>query len=313
MNRATFIVCGILLGLYLLTGVTEVRPGERGVVRRFGRVVDTPGPGLRIGWPWGIDRVDRVAVDKVRRVAVGFQPKADDAGLATPPGQLLTGDHNLVNLQVMVDYVVRDDQAAEFLVAGPQVDPLIERAAESALAEWVSARTVDDVLLGGKVELPEWLVVQTQQRIEPYRLGVRIQSASIAHLLPPREVQGDFENVAKEQTRIGTVVNAAQQKQEQALRVALADKFRSEQLADAYANERRHLAQTEADAFTKRLEQYLRLRKDNPDILASIWWDTMSKVFLKMKSTGRIDLLDNHLAGDGLDISLFFPQATPKK
>ena len=310
MKKTLLILGGVLLALYLLTGVMEIQPGQRGVVRRFGRVVDTPGPGLRIGLPWGIDRVDRIAVDKVRRVRVGFQPEAEDIGRATPPGQLLTGDHNLVNLQAMVDYVVRDVE--EFQVAGTQVDPLIERAAEAALAEWVSARTVDDVLLAGKATLPEWLVVQTQKRIEPYRLGVRIQSASIAQLLPPREVQGDFENVAKEQTRIGTVVNDAQQKQEQALRVALADKFRSEQLTEAYVNERTQLAQTEADAFAKRLEQYQRLRKDNPDILASIWWDQMSKVFLKMKSNGRIDLLDNHLAGDALDISLFFPQ-TPKK
>ena len=51
----------LLLVGYLLTGVTQVRPGERAVVRRFGRVLEQkPEPGLWIGLPWGMDRVDRV-------------------------------------------------------------------------------------------------------------------------------------------------------------------------------------------------------------------------------------------------------------
>src|SRR5262249_30979535 len=88
-----------LLG-YLLTGVTFVRPGERLVVRRFGRVLEEkPAPGLWLGLPWGIDRVDRVSVSTPQLVVVGYQPQAEDEGASTA-GQLLTGDHNLVNVQV---------------------------------------------------------------------------------------------------------------------------------------------------------------------------------------------------------------------
>ncbi|HMF18683.1 MAG TPA: hypothetical protein VKE98_15860, partial [Gemmataceae bacterium] len=49
----------VLLVVTVASAVTEIKPGERGVVRRFGRIVATPGPGLYIGLPWGIDRVDR--------------------------------------------------------------------------------------------------------------------------------------------------------------------------------------------------------------------------------------------------------------
>src|SRR5215204_7096619 len=93
-----------LLVLYLLTGVVQVRPGERAVVRRFGRVLEEkPEPGLWIGLPWGMDRVDRVEVDRVRQVSVGYSE--DESGL--PSGQVLTGDHNLVNLRVLLYYKVR--------------------------------------------------------------------------------------------------------------------------------------------------------------------------------------------------------------
>src|SRR5262249_33837360 len=97
---------------YGLTGVTQVHPGQQAVVGRLGRVVnEQPGPGLWFGLPWGIDVVDRVPIERVRRVEIGYNPDEDDAGL-TPVGQLITGDHNLVNMHVVINYKVSDESAA---------------------------------------------------------------------------------------------------------------------------------------------------------------------------------------------------------
>lgn len=314
MRTRSILIGGLasLLALYLLTGVAFIRPGERAVVRRFGRVVETPGPGLRLGFPWGIDRVDRIAVDQVRRVRVGYQPASDEAGPATPPGQLVTGDHNLVNVQAVVDYTVLGDQIEDYLVQASRVDDLVERAAESALAEWIAARKVDDVLGIDKSTLPDWLARRTQERIEPYRLGVRIQGASILLLAPPDQVRSAFEEVTRAQTRVQTERNDAQQKAAQLRRRAEADRYQLERETDAYVNRQLELARTEAAAFRQRLEQYRQLQKDNPHILAAIWWDEMGKLFTRMRANGRIDLLDHYLAGDGLDITIFGPQA-PKR
>src|SRR5438445_3834681 len=136
--RYLLALLALLFVASLLSGVTQVRPGERGVVRRFGRVVDKPGPGLWIGLPWGMDRVERIPIDLVRPVRVGYQPNPDDTGLTTPPGQLLTGDQNLVNVQVVLDYAVRDDQVEDYIVQAANVDGLVARAAEAMLAEWVA-------------------------------------------------------------------------------------------------------------------------------------------------------------------------------
>ena len=117
LRRLLWAAALLALGIYLLTGLTQVRPGERAVVRRFGRVLDEkPSPGLWIGLPWGMERVDRVPVDQVRRVEVGYQPDADEDYLTTPPGQLLTGDHNLVNVQVVLNYAVRADAVEDYVV-----------------------------------------------------------------------------------------------------------------------------------------------------------------------------------------------------
>src|SRR5439155_23106095 len=103
------VLVALLAVSYVLTGVTQVLPGERAVVRRFGRVLDEhPGPGPWFGLPWGMDQVDRIAIDHVRRVEVGYNRDDEEETGLTPPGQLLTGDHNLVNVQVVIYYSVRE-------------------------------------------------------------------------------------------------------------------------------------------------------------------------------------------------------------
>jgi membrane protease subunit HflK len=311
--RYFFYICLAALLFSLLSGITQVRPGERAVVRRFGRVLDhKPGPGLYIGLPWGMEQVDRVPVGLVRQVAVGFWPTdSEESGVTTPPGQLLTGDHNLVNLQVMIDYAVNEDELEDFVVQQDRADSLVARAAEAVMAEWVAGRTVDDVLLRGKVELPVYLVKHTQERIGPYRLGVRVQDASVTHLNPPAEVQSAFDEVTRAQTEIRTRVYEAEQEADRRAREADAQKFRSQRLTAAYGREQRLLAQVEAENFEKRLDQYRQLSRQNPYYLNGVWWDEMSRLYARMRASGRLDLLDHHLAGDALDITQFAPQ--PKK
>ena len=130
MKRTILILVALLLvGATFLSAVTEVRPGERAVVPRFGRVLaDKPKPGLWIGLPWGMDRVDRVPVDLARRLLVGYQPEAQADNVQTPPGQLLTGDHNLVNVQVALIYSVAEDRVEDYVVQAERADNNFARA-----------------------------------------------------------------------------------------------------------------------------------------------------------------------------------------
>jgi modulator of FtsH protease HflK len=306
-RRWPFLVAGLVLVAYLATGVAQVQPGERVVVRRFGRVVAKPGPGLWVGLPWGIDRVDRVPIDLVKSVTVGFQPGSDE-GPFTPSGQLVTGDHNLVNVQVVLDYAVREDEVEAFVLHAERVDGVVARAAESVLADWVAGRGVDDVLLNGKGHLPPALVRRVQERIEPYGLGIQLQAASVAYLLPPDDVRHAFDEVTRAQAAIRTREQEARQVAERRKWEAETERVRLEQTTAAYAYERIELARAEAETFVKRLEQYHRLRQSNPDVLSAIWWDEMGRLLARMKENGRIDLLDNHLGADGLDITHFAPR-----
>ena len=313
MNRKTlFIILGVvavlLLG-YAATGLYQVLPGEAAVVRRFGRVLPgRPEPGLHLGMPWGVDRVDRVAVDQLRRVVLGYQDGGDPA---MPAGQLLTGDHNLVNVQATIFYKVRPDEAAAYVAEADRVDGLTARAAETVMAEWVASRTVDETLLNGKVDLRAALVRQVQERIDPYGLGVEVLDAPVALAAPPDEVKSSFDDVAREQTRIATKVNNAEQEAESQWRLALSEKYRTEQETAAYVSNRRLLAERDAESFLNRLHKYQEGHRDNPDYLRQIWEEERGKLFAKLKANGQLGLLDDHLGPDGLDLDILTP--TPKK
>jgi membrane protease subunit HflK len=338
MKYVVYLLVALFL-LSLLTGVTQVQPGERAVIWRFGRVRDEkPGPGLYIGLPWGIDRVERVPIELVRRVTVGYdQRQADEDALATPAGQLLTGDHNLVNVQVVLDYIVVEDEVEQFVAQQDRVELLVKRAAETVLAEWMAGRGVEEVLLHGKRTLPQHLTRRTQECIAPYRLGIRIQSADVTHLYPPAEVKSAFDDVTRAQAEVQTELFKAEQDATARWREAEAVKFRLESQAAAYRREQELQAAAEVENFAKRLAAYRESQRRDPlpvqlavrlaglsaaphggpllgaaaavpgssggQYLNALWWDEMSRLYARLRENGRIDVLDNYLSGEGLTIT----------
>ena len=314
MTRALFVALALALGLWLLSGVAQVRPEERAVVRRFGRVVARPGPGLWVGCPWPIDVVDRVPLRSVRRVVVGFRPEADDAGV-NPTGSYLTGDHNLVNVQALAYYDVDDTDAAldDFVMSRDRAEGVLAAAVEAALAEWVSAHSVDDVLLTGNAALPSWLVGRVQESVEPYKLGVRVRQVTVGHLAPPEDVRPEFDRVNRAQAGIRTQADQAQSERTRKLAQAESAAREAADAAAAAAFEKRQSAGADAAAFAQRLDRYAVSRRTNPDALAGIWWDEMGQLFAGLRERGRVDLLDDHLGPDGLDVTTGVAQPRAKR
>ena len=301
----------LLLGVltYLLTGVYQVAPEERAVVRRFGAVVSRPGPGLGVGLPWGIDRVDRVPVRTVRQLRVGYD--ADTVNdMTTPVGQLLTGDQNLVNVQIVLDYAIgeADQDLDDYVIHRELVDATLSRAAEAAAGEWVAGRTVDQVLLTGTGTLPAWVMDRLTERLPELRLGIRVQRVSVALIAPPDEVRAAFEAVTQAQTAVRTKEFQAQQERDQRRRQAEALKYRLEQEASEYRDTQRRQADADATEFLAQLSAYRDVRATNPDALAFLWWDEMRKTMVLMKTRGgKVRPLDHHLHNGELNITEFIP------
>lgn len=308
MRRLRYLL-PLLLVAYLLTGVTQVGYDERAVVRRFGRVVARPGPGLRVGLPWGIDIVDKVQVRAVRQLPVGFSPEEANDAPGNPPGQLLTGDQNLVNVKLVVEYAIddRDGEFEQYVANRDQVDRVLGREAEAAAAEWVGGRKVDEVL-SGRAALARRVSDQLPARLQPHRLGVVVQRVSVEELAAPTEVQDAFQQVNQAQTAIRTRRNQAEQEARRQQSEAAATEQRLLREGEAYKQEKDALARAEADAFLNRLAEYRRAKATNPDALAAIWREEMGKVLAGVKDRGgRVEVLDDALGPNGIELNQFVP------
>jgi membrane protease subunit HflK len=311
--RFLWLILVLALVGYGLTGVVQVRPGERAVVRRFGRVLhDKPEPGLWIGLPWGMDRVDRVAVDKIQSVAVGYQDEVPEDA-AIPAGQLLTGDHNLVNVQVTIFYKVRHDEVEDYVGQMESAEGLIARATETVLAQWVATRTVDDVLLNAKTALRPALRSGVAQLLvdKNYRLGVEILDARVSVVAPPANVKSAFDRVTQAQTAIATRINAAEQDAKAERRRAEAEVRALELQTKSYEERVIQLARAEAGSFRNRLREYQTARATNPHYLRQVWDEEMGELLKKAQENRQLAPLDHLLQSLGLDLNT--APAMPKR
>ncbi len=176
--------------LIAATGWRVVRPGERIVVRRFGRIVEPDwGPGLHWGAPLGIDRCDRVRTDEVRRLNVGI---ADDAAAAGDPGadEFLTGDLNLVRVRAVIQYRVASP--ALLIVRSGDVGTLLERLAEAGLSRALARRGIDGVLRGDRQRIAAEVARDLEAEIARLGLGLEILGVSLTEARPPAEVAAEF-------------------------------------------------------------------------------------------------------------------------
>lgn len=181
---------GVAAAAYLATGWVVVAPGEVAVVRRLGRVLPQVWePGPHLGWPRGVDRVTRVRLDEVRRVAIGL---ADVAGPDDEPGagEYLTGDLNLLRARGIVQYRVADPSA--FVLRAAAVEPLLARLAEASLTRALARRGIDPALRGGRAEIARDVEDDLARGVAPRLLGVAILEVSLTDSRPPVEVASDF-------------------------------------------------------------------------------------------------------------------------
>jgi len=269
------VVLVVLLGAHLASGFYTVGADERAVVRRFGAVDGRVGPGMHYRLPWPVDRVDVVKTTSVMKVGVGF---ALPTGVSEAPSgmELLTGDTNILNAALVLQYVIRDP--AEFLFDVEDTQAFVEAVAEGVLTETVLGMPIDEVLTKGRVAVQERVKVETQEILDRRHSGIAIISASIMTLTLDRSVAQAFQDVADAMADREKMMNEAR-----AYQSNLIPKARGEartRLSDAEAYKKQRIA--EAVGETSR---FLALQKEYekaPDITrARLYLEAMEKILPK--------------------------------
>lgn len=225
----------VLCALWLASGLYVVRPEQQGVVRLLGRVVGPVAtPGLHWRPPWPLTRLNKVKISEAKRLSVGFDLADESSGRQPPPGRshFLTGDQNIVNVQMVVQYCV--ERPSTYLFRAAQIEQLVSAVAERELTHAAQGQPVDWVLTSGRAELQEKVRREAARALAAYDVGVRLLSTNIRAAYPPAEVSDAFKAVAG----------------------ARADRDRIMDQAEGYANEVVEQAQGQADKDRSDAEGY---------------------------------------------------------
>ncbi|NEV60932.1 FtsH protease activity modulator HflK [Thiorhodococcus minor] len=198
-TKVVGVILGVLLVIWLATGIYIVEPAERGVVMRFGHYVDTTGPGPHWHLPMPIERVIKVNVDEISTL--------------THKAAMLTQDENIVEVELTVQSRIQD--AADYLFQDQDPERTLNDATVTVLRVVIGQSKLDYVMTEGRGAVAVTIKERIQNLLDRYKTGLLVTSVNMQPAKPPEQVKAAFDDAIK----------------------AREDKERLENQAEAYANE----------------------------------------------------------------------------
>lgn len=267
-------------GFWVFTGFYTVDQGEQAIELRFGKYLETNDAGLHWRIPSPIETVEIVNTQKENTVQVGYREGTRTKQDVPQEALMLTQDENIIDIQLAVQYDVKDPTDLLFNVSeyNPQelADDVVRQATESAIREIVGRSTMDFAITEGRAQLASETKSLVQEILDRYETGINIVTVEMQDAQPPEQVQDAFADVVR----------------------AREDEERLKNLAEAYANDiipkargfaARILQESEAykaatiaraDGETARFDQVLFEYSKAPDITRDrLYIETMEQVF----------------------------------
>jgi modulator of FtsH protease HflK len=255
--------------LYLAGGFYIVRGNEKAAVRLFGRPLRNSDGGLRLETgglhytlPWPFSQIDRVNLNEIRTVSVGVVEMDDATGgflrtlEAANQSQFLTGDKNILNLQINAQYHVSEPAADDFLFRAVDPEKQLKRIVASVATDLFAQSGVDFVQPLGQVELNSRLTEGARRVVEAQRLGLEIDDVAINAVYPPILVKAYFLDVTNARADKANFINAANAYAEQRRAAATAESRQILDEAASYRQQTVESARGRADSFTRMIEQF---------------------------------------------------------
>ena len=243
---------GAIVAAWLALGsFYRVDAQERGVVQRFGRYVETTGPGLHFKLPWPIDAVELRKVEQINVIDISTSEGGNE-------NLMLTGDQNLINLAYAVRWKIRNPEYFLYELRDPE--KTVREVAESAMRAEIARANLTAALGPQRAQIADRVRERIQELLDSYRAGIDVRGVDIKQADPPAAVDTAFKDVS-----------AAQQDAQQYLN-----------RARTYAQALVARAQGDAAAFDAVYAQY-RLA---PEVTRKrMYLETMEKVLAKVDKT----------------------------
>ena len=249
---------------FVLSAFYVVGPDEEGVVRRFGKWVRTEPSGLHFKFPYPIEKIDLPKVTQVQEISVGRILKE---------AKMLTGDENILMVEVRVQYKIKD--AAQYLFNVRNVEETIKDATESALRQTIGSHPIDDPLTEKKAEIMDEIQLSLQKMLDHYECGIDIRQVQLQDVNPPQEVDFAFKDVQSAKEEKEQLINEALGYQNDIIPKARGGAEKLIREAEAYREERIKRAEGDASKFLSVLTEY---RKAKNVTRKRLYLETMEQI-----------------------------------
>lgn len=260
-GRIGFGAIVLLIAWTLYSSIYSVQTDGVAVIKRFGRVVGTKDPGLKMKLPFGIDRKYFIPTERVLKEEFGFrtvQPGRQTQYRKGPSTEgeslMLTGDLNVIDVEWVVQYRILDPVKFMHQVREP-VDS-IRDISEAVMRRIVGNRLGSDVLTVGRVTIAAEVKAEMQQILDSYNMGIGIERIELQDVTPPESVKPAFNEVNEARQQLERLINEAEKKRNQVIPRARGEADQIIAEAEAYRAERVNQAKGEAARFTELVQAY---------------------------------------------------------
>ena len=244
------LILGIAVVVWILSGIYIISEGQRGVILRFGEYHDMTLPGPHWHIPFPIETVEKVDVGKVRSA----QNKVS----------MLTQDENIVEVELAVQYRVKDAADYLFNVRLPDIDNdradqsrgTLFQVMESALREVIGKNSMDFILGEGRADIAAKTKVLMQSILDDYVSGLIVLNVNLQQSQPPAAVQGSFADAIKAREDEIRFINEAEAYSNGIIPQARGEAARMMAEANAYRERVVENSKGEAERFTKLYDEY---------------------------------------------------------
>jgi membrane protease subunit HflK len=274
-----FIILGFVI-LWLLSGIFIVHPDEVGIVQRFGEFHREKGPGLNYHIPFPVEKAQTPRVTEVNRLEVGFrtpqtQGRVAGAQSRTVPEEslMLTGDENMLDVQFIVQYQIKD--ARKFLFNIFQPHKAVKDAAEATMREVIGYNNIDAALTDEKLKIQMESRDLLQEILDKYEAGIRVIAVQLQDVHPPLEVIDSFRDVTSAREDQIKFINEAEAYRNEILPKARGEAAAILNRAEAFKEQEIRRADGESARFLSVLQEY----KNSPDVTKKrIYLETMQEI-----------------------------------
>lgn len=239
--KSTLALIGIVVVLGLVYEMFwRIDSAERGVVLRFGKYITTLQPGPHFRLPRPFERVIKLNVEQIR----GFTVNAS----------MLTKDENIAQLELAVQYRIKDEFKYLLRIADP--DQTVQRAAESAIRETIGGNTFDFVINEGRAQVGADAGRLMQEMLDAYESGIEITSVNMLSATAPEDVKSSFDDAIKSREDKQRKINEAEAYRNEIVESSQGEAARIRLESEAYKSEVVSRAEGEAQRFEELLAAY---------------------------------------------------------